>query len=152
MQPLSLLAVASSRENLYHVLMTKTSETRSNSFSDTLSETFSRRAADAKDILGRTASLVDTEWQRLLESVDGAERVPSQVKQAVGRLDGVVDSVKREASTVAENGRRVVEQIGDTLPTPWRTDTEDADTDTVIDSEIESAVDDKPEARPDTDE
>ena len=40
-----------------------------------LSETFSKGAAEAKEILQQTANLIETEWQRLLDAVEESDSV-----------------------------------------------------------------------------
>lgn len=98
---------------------------------------FARAAAEAWEVLGQAASLIDAERRRLRVTIDEAG-VPSPVKSAVHRLDDLVDTARREAGSatatvvrevsegleqlrgrvseaapsLAENGRRVIRGIG----------------------------------------
>lgn len=95
-----------------------------------LSETFSKGAAEAKEILQQTANLIETEWQRLLDAVEESDSVPDQVKTAVDRLGDTMDDVKEFVATVGPQvfagGARVARQVGVPVPEEWLA-TEDAE-------------------------
>ena len=83
-----------------------------------LSATLAKGAAEAKEILSQTAASLDTEWQRVMRTIDSSDAVPDQVKQqlnqAVARLTSVVESVKRESTSTAEEmAHDLVEAVGD---------------------------------------
>ena len=60
-----------------------------------LTSVLAKGAADARDILGHTSDMLETEWQRMMRSIESSDLVPDSVKQqlatAVTRLGAVVD-------------------------------------------------------------
>lgn len=88
-----------------------------------LSETFSKGATEAKEILQQTANLIETEWQRLLDAVEESDSVPETVKTAVDRLGHTMDDVKEFVVTVGPQvvvgSARVARQVGVPIPEEW---------------------------------
>ncbi len=114
-----------------------------------LSNTLSRGADEARGVLQQTASLIEAEWKRIIDAVDGSESVPSQVKTAVGRVDGAVGDVKDFVSTngpkVVADGVRRAREAGVPIPEDWNLSDAKADAATAAEDladEAEAAADD----------
>ena len=71
--------------------------------SSDLNATIEKGAAEALALLERAAKVIDAEWRRAAAAVDESDTVPEQVKQAFARLDDAADTVRDEASNVAES-------------------------------------------------
>ncbi len=98
-----------------------------------LSETLSKGANEAKEIIHQTAGLIEDEWNRLKGNVEESGSVPEGVKTAVGRLGGAVDDVRGFVTTrgpdVVNSAARAARQAGVPIPDGWGAD-EPAETDT----------------------
>ncbi len=68
-----------------------------------------KAAAEAREILNRSAEVLEAEWQRLMRAFESSEMVPAPVKQqltqAVNRLNAIVDS------TTPPSGRDVAREL-----------------------------------------
>lgn len=88
-----------------------------------LSNTLSRGADEARGVLQQTASLIEAEWKRIIDTVDGSDSVPAPVKTAVGRVDGAVGDVKDFVVTtgpkVVADGVRRAREAGVPIPEDW---------------------------------
>ncbi len=68
-----------------------------------------KAAAEAREILNRSAEVLEAEWQRLMRAFESSEMVPAPVKQqltqAVNRLNAIVES------TTPPSGRDVAREL-----------------------------------------
>lgn len=68
-----------------------------------------KAAAEAREILNRSAEVLEAEWQRLMRAFESSEVVPAPVKQqlsqAVNRLNAIVES------TTPPSGRDVAREL-----------------------------------------
>ena len=108
-RPYPLLAIASDRDAGYAFGMDNKQ---------------AKAAAEAREILNRSAEVLEAEWQRLMRAFESSEMVPAPVKQqltqAVNRLNAIVDSTTppsgsshasssvRSGASVASTARRLV--------------------------------------------
>lgn len=130
------------------------------------SATLNKGANEAREILRQTAGLVEAEWARIKDSVEGSETMPTPVKTVVGKLGDAVDTVKREATSeegigstltstlddvrgyvsgatpqkLVADGLQSVRQAGVPVPDSWLSDVEAA-ADTVADAATDVATD-----------
>ncbi len=103
-----------------------------------LSETLSKGANEAKEIIHQTAGLIEDEWKRLKGSVEESGSVPDGVKTAVGRLGDAVDDVRDfvvdRGPDLVNSAARTARQAGVPIPDGWGADEPaEADTDPVGD-------------------
>ncbi len=106
-----------------------------------LSETLSKGANEAKEIIHQTAGLIEDEWKRLKGSVEESGSVPDGVKTAVGRLGGAVDDVRGFVTTrgpdVVNSAARAARQAGVPIPDGWGAEeSADADAETAAGDEV----------------
>ena len=98
-----------------------------------LSETLSKGANEAKEILQRTAGLIEDEWKRAKGNLEESETVPDGVKSAVNRLGEAVDEMREFVSShgpqVVSSATNAARQAGVPIPDSWggTTDGEDGD-------------------------
>ncbi len=92
-------------------------------YANDVSDTLVRGANEARDLLNQTASTIESEWKRLIESVDQSSSLPPQVKTAVNRFDGTVGEVRQfvesNAPKVVTEGARVARRMGVPIPEDW---------------------------------
>ncbi|MEM8925137.1 MAG: hypothetical protein AAGD35_16660 [Actinomycetota bacterium] len=112
------------------------------------SDTINRGATEARDAVQQAATVIENEWKRIVSSVEDTDKVPSQVKVVVDRLDGTVDHVKDFVSTngpkAFNEGVRVARQYGVPVPEDWGSATDAAEdvADDIVDAELVDTVED----------
>ncbi|MEM7341838.1 MAG: hypothetical protein AAF467_24540 [Actinomycetota bacterium] len=77
------------------------------------SATLNKGANEAREILRQTAGLIEAEWARIKDSVEGSETIPTPVKTVVGKVGDAVDTVKREATSEEGLGSTLTSTLDD---------------------------------------
>jgi hypothetical protein len=109
-----------------------------------LSETLSKGANEAKEILQQAASLIEDEWKRVKGNLDESESVPDGVKTAVARLGDAVDEMREFVSErgpqVVSSATKAARQAGVPIPDSWGADEADEAAPSPGDTIVEDAV------------